>query len=189
MRGIFQLNKKAFSDAAQKLRDAGHVVINPHDLDDLHNKGPSEDDYVISIVRRDLQALLECDAIYMLPGWQQSIGARAEYHAAIFAELEIMNPPNRNKEYPVVRGLLDYFPDACMEVANISKVANDQHNPGEPMHWDRSKSTDHADCLVRHLLKRDTMDTDGLRHTAKVAWRALALLQTEIEQDNAEGVL
>ncbi len=27
------------------------------------------------------------------------------------------------------------------------------------------------------------MDTDGMRHTAKVAWRALALLQAELESD------
>jgi hypothetical protein len=49
------------------------------------------------------------------------------------------------------------------------------------MHWAREKSTDHADCIVRHLVERGTVDSDGVRHSAKVAWRALALLQTEIE--------
>jgi hypothetical protein len=95
--------------------------------------------------------------------------------------IEEMSSEER-KQHPMCRGLLDYFPDACAEVANTSFVGNEQHNPGEELHWAREKSTDHADCIVRHLLSRGTHDTDGVRHTAKVAWRALALLQTEIEE-------
>lgn len=89
------------------------------------------------------------------------------------------------KDRPMARGLLDYFPDALAEVAYISKIGNDQHNPGQELHWAKEKSTDHADCILRHLADRGTMDTDGCRHSAKVAWRALALLQTEIEQEIA----
>ena len=85
------------------------------------------------------------------------------------------------KNAPVARGVLDYFPDALLEVANLSRIGNEQHNPGQPMHWAREKSTDHADCIIRHLIDRGTIDTDGVRHAAKVAWRALALLQLEIE--------
>ena len=44
------------------------------------------------------------------------------------------------------------------------------------------KSNDHADCIARHLLEHGTIDTDGFSHTVKVAWRAMALLQTEIEE-------
>ena len=87
------------------------------------------------------------------------------------------------KAYPLYRGLFQYFPDALWEVAHVSYVANEQHNPGEPLHWATEKSTDEADCLLRHLLKAGTFDTDGLKHTAKVAWRALALLQREIEKE------
>lgn len=88
------------------------------------------------------------------------------------------------KTYPVTSGVLDYFPLAIMEVARVSHHGNEQHNPGQPLHWAREKSTDHADCLTRHLLQRGTLDTDGMRHSAKVAWRSLALLQIELE---AEG--
>jgi hypothetical protein len=90
------------------------------------------------------------------------------------------------KQQPIASGLLDYFPAACAEVAHVSYVANEQHNPGQPMHWAREKSTDQADCLVRHLTERGTFDDDGLRHTAKVAWRALALLQEELEAAGAK---
>lgn len=89
--------------------------------------------------------------------------------------------PQDRKGLPLARGLLDYFPLACAAIAEVSRVGNDQHNPGQEMHWAREKSTDHADCIVRHLMERGTLDTDGLRHSAKVAWRALALLQTELE--------
>lgn len=88
------------------------------------------------------------------------------------------------KEQPVARGVLDYFPNALAEVANVSFVGNQKHNPGQPMHWAKEKSTDHADCIARHLFERGTIDPeDGLRHSAKVAWRALALLQIELEEE------
>lgn len=89
------------------------------------------------------------------------------------------------KNIPIVTGFCDYFPDAIAAVAELSRVANEQHNPGQPLHWAREKSTDHADCIGRHLLERGTIDTDGQRHSAKLAWRALALLQTEIETTRA----
>ena len=85
------------------------------------------------------------------------------------------------KDTPIVTGVLDYFPDAIAEVARVSLAGNEQHHPGAPLHWDKSKSTDEADALVRHLMERGTIDTDGQRHSAKVAWRALALLQRELD--------
>lgn len=89
------------------------------------------------------------------------------------------------KALPICTGVLDYFPDALAAVAHCSKVGNDQHNPGQPLHWAKEKSTDEADALVRHLMQRGSTDTDGVRHSAKVAWRALALLQREIDAENA----
>lgn len=94
----------------------------------------------------------------------------------------------QRKEYPMYSGLMRYFPDALMEVAHLSKVGNDQHNPGKPLHWDRSKSQDHPDALMRHLKDAGTLDTDGERHTTKVAWRALAMLQKELEAANQPWV-
>jgi hypothetical protein len=91
--------------------------------------------------------------------------------------------PNKRKEMPICSGVLDYFPLALAEVAKASKAGNDQHNPGQPLFWNRDKSTDHADCLLRHLVERGTTDTDGVPHSAKVAWRALAILQLEMEEN------
>jgi len=86
------------------------------------------------------------------------------------------------KQTPIYSGVLNYFPDAIREVARCSFVGNEQHNPNTPLHWDRSKSGDELDALTRHLLEAGTIDSDGIRHSAKVAWRALANLQKEIEK-------
>jgi len=86
------------------------------------------------------------------------------------------------KQTPVFTGVLNYFPDAIREVAKCSYAGQQQHNPDKPLAWDRSKSGDELDALTRHLLEAGTIDTDGIRHSAKVAWRALANLQKEIEK-------
>jgi hypothetical protein len=86
------------------------------------------------------------------------------------------------KTYPMARGLLDYFPDALAEVSKISYLGNEKHNPGQPMHHSRGKSSDHADCILRHLVGRGGFDGD-MRESAALAWRALAMLQEEIEQE------
>ena len=88
------------------------------------------------------------------------------------------------KGYPLYSGPLRYFPDALAEVARLCRAGNDKHNPGEPLHWARSKSTDELDCLARHLAECGTIDTDGFFHDVKVAWRALANLQKLLEKEH-----
>lgn len=90
------------------------------------------------------------------------------------------------KGMPLARGVLDYFPNALLEVARTSRLGNEQHNPGQPMHWAYGKSADHADALLRHLIDRRSVDSDGVPHVAKVAWRALALLQAYLEDQDPE---
>ena len=94
------------------------------------------------------------------------------------------------KDRPMARGLLDYFPDALAEVAYVSMVGNEKHNPGQELHWSKGTSDDHADCVIRHLLDRGTWDEVEIngkvyrvRHSAYAAWRALANLQIEIESE------
>jgi hypothetical protein len=89
------------------------------------------------------------------------------------------------KRIPIASGVFDYFPAALVEIAKVSQAGNDQHNAGQPLHWSRGKSADHADTMIRHFLERGTLDTDGLRHSAKMAWRALAILQLEMEAEGA----
>lgn len=100
--------------------------------------------------------------------------------------MSLPTDPKTRKQMPIATGVIDYFPDALAAVAEVSRIGNDQHNPGQPLHWAKEKSTDHADCIARHLIERGTVDTDGGRHSAKLAWRALALLQTEIDAERAK---
>jgi dATP/dGTP diphosphohydrolase, N-terminal len=92
------------------------------------------------------------------------------------------------KDTPICTGFLDYFPRAAAYVARISVLGNDKHNPGEPLHWAEGKSMDHPDCIVRHVIERGTFDPDdGALHEGKLAWRAMANLETSLKQRELTG--
>ena len=228
MRGIPQFNFPAFFEAAGNLRGSRFEVWSPaeHDVhadgfdpvkENASGAAGTEPHTFRHYMQRDLPAVIESDAVCVLPGWGRSTGARLEVYVArqckipivdahtlhIFTDAELdayLAPPGKlanasattrsttlpddakeRKTYPLGSGCVDYFPDALLAVAHVSYVGNEQHHPGQPLHWDRSKSTDEADTILRHFTQRGTLDKDGLRHTAKMAWRALALLQKELE--------
>lgn len=89
------------------------------------------------------------------------------------------------KRHPIATGFLDYFPDAIAAISELSFIGNQQHNPGQPLHWARGKSSDEDDTAMRHFMQRGTRDKDGVRHSVKAAWRMLAFLQKEIESERA----
>lgn len=111
-----------------------------------------------------------------------------EHLAAAVAVTDPKTSSVQRKSKPLFSGVLMYFPDALMAVAEHSRKANDKHNPGEPLHWSKGKSTDHADCIARHLLDIgptwNLVDPEfGSLHATALAWRALALLQTVLERN------
>jgi hypothetical protein len=92
-------------------------------------------------------------------------------------ELRGYNSEER-KAVPIHAFMTGYFPDALWALARLSKKANDKHNPGEPMHWARGKSTDQLECAQRHLFTPFEIDPETEQpELAAVAWRALAELQ------------
>lgn len=91
------------------------------------------------------------------------------------------------KKTPMYGGVIKYFPKALREIARVSYKATEQHHPDKEMHWDRTKSNEHLESSMRHLLdyaEGEEFDTDGQRHLAKMAWRVLA--QLEIDLENCE---
>lgn len=65
-----------FRKAQLKILQIGFEVVNPLTLDHSIN------DTWESYMRTDISAMMQCDAIYMLPGWEQSRGAKLEYNLA-----------------------------------------------------------------------------------------------------------
>lgn len=96
----------------------------------------------------------------------------------------------KRKNTPIFSGVIKYFPRAIKEVSRVSQAGNDQHHPGTPLHWDRSKSTDEEDALMRHLTDHASgtiYDTDGQLHMAKVCWRSMASLEKLLEKLEEDG--
>ena len=94
MRGIAYYNFPAFDSARDAVTAAGHIAVNPADLDraigfDALKLSPSYDWNSIpagfdlpQAIKRDLDALQQCEAILLLPGWDKSVGAMAECFVA-----------------------------------------------------------------------------------------------------------
>lgn len=221
MRGFKDYNFPAFHEGAALLREAGWKVESPAERDEQDETHAAEmeklEDFSQGIytlaqyMEHDLAMVCRSDAVFVLPGWEKSQGARLEAHVAWECDIpvyslattaEIHPTPGRpvpqtisresstlptgssaRKDIPITTGVIDYFPAALAAVAAVSKAGNDKHNPGEPLHWARSKSTDEADAIGRHLIERGGVDPEtGQRHSAQLAWRALALLQKELEE-------
>jgi hypothetical protein len=83
MTGIADANFPAFHAAAESLRASGHEAVNPAEI--MPDKGLPWHAYM----RADIKALCDCDALALLPGWQNSQGAHLELHVAHRLGLEI----------------------------------------------------------------------------------------------------
>ncbi len=103
--------------------------------------------------------------------------------------LTLPTDSNERKGFPLFRGCIRYFSAALAGVSRISKIGNDKHNPGEPLHHARGKSTDHGDCIIRHLIDLEDLQAalergnenitpqQILNEVDQMAWRALAFSQ------------
>jgi hypothetical protein len=95
----------------------------------------------------------------------------------------------KRKALPIWDYLFGYFPDAFLAEVGVAVAGNDQHNPGERLHWAREKSTDQLNTAFRHQFdyaKGVKKDTDGQWHLAKAIWRLKAQLQLDIEAERAD---
>lgn len=98
--------------------------------------------------------------------------------------------PAARKRLPLWTFLTTYFPDAFVEVVKVAVAGNDQHNPGQPLHWAREKSTNQMDTAMRHMWdhsRGSALDTDGCYHLAKAIWRLSAELQLALEKERADA--
>ncbi len=84
MTGHPDLNFPLFHAEARRLRDSGHEVVNPAEINVDPAKGWED------CMRADIAELVKCEAIAMLPGWQQSRGATLEHHIAMQLGLRVI---------------------------------------------------------------------------------------------------
>lgn len=101
------------------------------------------------------------------------------------------------KMIKVFDGAVMYFPKALAAVSIVSVAGNEQHNPGEALHWARGKSMDQFNTALRHMMEHKSgmiFDTTlpervmkllgnlKVRILAYAAWRVLAALELSIEE-------
>jgi hypothetical protein len=110
MSGYPEFNFPAFFAAAERFQNDGWTVFNPADKES--EKGVTEtncfaggDNKALvaegwdwkAAFEWDCQKVINSDAIYLLPGWEKSTGARAEWAVAQFAKAQ-------NPEYQIIYG-------------------------------------------------------------------------------------
>lgn len=97
----------------------------------------------------------------------------------------VADEATRRKQTPIWSGVMQYFPKVWEHIAHVSWRGNQQHNPGQPLHWAREKSTDQLDAAMRHMLDHaaGAKDTDGQYHLAKAIWRLCAEFQLYLEKE------
>lgn len=84
MTGLPDLNFPAFAAMTTSLREGGHTVTNPAEL---NPDGGSWND----CMRRDIAALMDCDTVATLPDWENSKGAKLEVLIAEKLGMRVLN--------------------------------------------------------------------------------------------------
>lgn len=87
MTGLPELNFPRFHAEAARLRAIGHVVVNPAEIN------PDMTAAWTDCMRADIAQLITCEAICLLPGFENSRGARLERHIALELGLAVMYAP------------------------------------------------------------------------------------------------
>jgi hypothetical protein len=97
---------------------------------------------------------------------------------------------SERKAQPIATGVLAYWPKTMAALSEVSRRGNDKHNPGEPLHWARDKSTDEADCTVRHIVDALSdpdgvlaLNEDGSPHLLAALWRLASWCERALEGD------
>ena len=83
MTGLPNLNFPAFNAAAEVLRVNGFDPVNPVDIN------PDPNATWVECLRNDIAAVCTCDAVALLPGWENSRGAHLEVQVAHALGLKI----------------------------------------------------------------------------------------------------
>lgn len=104
MRGLPAFNYPAFNDWAKLHRDVGWDVVNPAEIGAQFGTPEqinADTALLAAVVSAEMHALETCDAVFLMSGWQNSLGARQELATALVYGLKINLAPV--VEIPIVR--------------------------------------------------------------------------------------
>lgn len=95
--GYLDLNEPAFRSEAERVHAEGDEPVVPLDIQAHEHEGDCPPTYSkpmpghgsACFLRADLKALLDCDVVRMLPGWETSVGARLEHSVAAHVGIPI----------------------------------------------------------------------------------------------------
>ena len=113
-----------------------------------------------------------------------------EYQTAENIKPMLPEDPKERKLIPLWSGLFRYFPKSLVLTAKQSMIGHLQHyDKDEPMHWDRSKSSDDWDALMRHMVNLqeaiETRDIQAIKeHSGALNWRAHAVEEKALEVES-----
>lgn len=202
MTGYPLFNFPAFAEAAASLRDLGWLVISPAELDLDAGFDPARDtvdkEFLDAAMKRDCDAILSVDAMFMLPGWRASTGATAEMWMARWRHLPVYEYPTltlleqgdcsgtgKDPKKPVgdTKCPLHLLPPVALEQTAWAQ-AEGARDYG-PYNWRQTGicfETYHA-AIMRHLLaiaKGDWFDTkSNLPHVAHIAANVNILMDAD----------
>lgn len=112
MRGIPEWNFPAFDAAEEEWSAYNHQVFNPAKIATAYGYGPhncrgEEQDHLRHVIRSDIECIMMCDAVALLPGWENSRGATVEVALAHFLGLPLLDATKPNTVYMLEPSLLD----------------------------------------------------------------------------------
>lgn len=84
MTGLPNYNREAFEEETSRLHNLGYDIVSPAEIN-------LEDASWCECLRKDLRAMLDCQGIILMPGWQESRGASLECYVASALEMRILN--------------------------------------------------------------------------------------------------
>lgn len=93
MTGVPRFNRPKFEETARILRAHGWTVESPVEIAAAFgsdNTIVTTPGMLDAVIEAELEALAKCDAIYLLPGWEDSRGAKRELWLALDKGLEVI---------------------------------------------------------------------------------------------------
>ena len=164
MKGLYQYGFPKFMEVEEELTQRGHTCFNParFDLEQGFYPDTKEEDLppLSTFMKRDLPAMLECDAVCVFGDWLSSKGANIEVFVALSCGLPVLR-------YPDLERMIPYPPHVNFWIVNeIMQLGAKKHIEGA---WAIEPQDNHLDkgirhCLTAKLIRDGNQKPDGEAH-------------------------